>query len=154
MRRVLGPSTFLPMILFCFPPVGEILCEILLARTICYAWLIDPAFVRLIPMMVTRMVVSLRKFASERQPHPLLEAPNALPMGSQNGHSPRAVDGIPLSVLKAGQARKPVGQCHPHEGFCLRLIHLSPSFRDRTIEVGTHVLVSWPQKRQHQSDIP
>ena len=92
------------MILICFSSVGEILCEILLTRTVSYVWLSDPALVRLIPMMITRMIISLKKVASERQPHPYLEAPSALPMGSHNGHSIRATDDIPLSVLEAGQA--------------------------------------------------
>ena len=69
----------------------------------CDAWLSDLIFFRLIPVMVTRMVISLKKVASERQPLSL-ENPTSFPMGLQDDYSAHAVNGIPLSVLKVERA--------------------------------------------------
>jgi len=53
-----------------------------------------------IPMMITRMMISLKRAASSRQLHLDLEVPSGLPTSSQGGHSSRTVDGILLSVFK------------------------------------------------------
>ena len=49
-------------------------------------------------MMISRIVISLKKFASERQGHLSVDVPS--PMSVQEGYNSRLVEGIPLSVLK------------------------------------------------------
>lgn len=92
--------SLLLIVLVCFPSVGETLCEMLLARTRSDAWLIDLDPFRLIPMMIVRVIISLKKAASQRQSYSGLEAPSMLSMNLQGGYSTHAVDGIPLSALE------------------------------------------------------
>ena len=55
--------------------------------------------IRFIPMMVTRIIISLKKVATERQPYLGLEVPTVPPTGVQD-YCPPNMDIIPLSVLK------------------------------------------------------
>ena len=71
-----------------------------LAPTIRDSLLIDLDPVRLIPMMVSRIVISLKKFASERRGHLSVDVPSKMPMSVQDGYNSHPVEGIPLSVLK------------------------------------------------------
>jgi len=50
-------------------------------------------------MMITRVIVSLKKVASERQSYSGLEVPPVLPTELRGGHSLHPVDGIPLSSV-------------------------------------------------------
>lgn len=63
-------------------------------------WLIDLVLARLVPVMVTRMIISLKKAASSRQPHLDLGVSTGLQMDLQGVYSPHAVDSIPLSVFR------------------------------------------------------
>jgi len=63
--------------------------------------MIDMDPTRFIPMMVTRIIISLKKVATERQPYLGPEIPTAPPTGAQDYHSPHVVDTIPLSALKS-----------------------------------------------------
>ena len=65
-------------------------------------WLTGSNPIRFIPMMVTRMVLSLKKAASSRQPYLDLVVQTELPTDLQ-GTSPHAVDDIQLSVLESEQ---------------------------------------------------
>ena len=88
------------IILICFPPVGDFSCEILLAQTIRDAWLSDLVLIRLIPVMITRMIISLKKSASK--PHMDMEAPSAFTLGLQDSEcTAHTAEGIPLSVIKS-----------------------------------------------------
>jgi len=60
--------------------------------------MIDMDLTRFIPMMVTRIIISLKRAATERRPYLGLEIPTAPPTGVQDYH---AVDIIPLSTLKS-----------------------------------------------------
>jgi hypothetical protein len=58
------------------------------------AWLIDLDLARLVPMMICRMIISLKKVAGSRQPQDTIQT------NLQDTYSRRPVDNIPLSVLK------------------------------------------------------
>ena len=58
---------------------------------------------RFIPMMVTRMIISLKKAASSRQLYLDLEVRTGSPAAPQRSHSSRAAEGVRLSVLRSGQ---------------------------------------------------
>ena len=51
-------------------------------------------------MMISRLVISLKKVATEWQPHLRLEIPSAAPMSLQDEYSSCLVDGIPFTVIK------------------------------------------------------
>lgn len=51
-------------------------------------------------MMMARMIISLREIASSRQSQPYPEASNEFSTNLQDDQSSRAVDDIPLPVLK------------------------------------------------------
>ena len=72
----------------------------LLAHAITDAWLTDLDLFRLIPMIISRMIVSLKKAASSRQPHMSMGIPTGLPMNPQDTSSSRSVGGIQLSVFR------------------------------------------------------
>ena len=55
---------------------------------------------RLIPMMICRMAISLKKAASTEQYLGDTEVPSVLPVNLQDAHSPRAMENIQLSVFK------------------------------------------------------
>jgi len=54
-----------------------------------------------IPMMICRMIMSLKKVASSQLPHTSVELRTGLPpMNLQDIHTPHAADGTPFSVFK------------------------------------------------------
>lgn len=67
------------------------------------AQLTDSNLFRFIPMMISRMVISLKKAAGERQPHLGLEVPSVVPINLQDVQYLRGVDGIQLPIPKAKQ---------------------------------------------------
>lgn len=75
------------MIILCLPSVGLTQCEVFLARdrTTSSKRLIGLDFVRLIPMMIARMIISLKKVAAERYSNLGLVISTVLPMGMQDG---------------------------------------------------------------------
>ena len=99
-----GLNIIFAVVLLCFPPVGGTWCETaFFIRTISDLWLIDSDPVRFIPMMMARMIISLKEVASSRQPCLDLEVPSELLANLQDTHSPHTMDGIPLPVLESGQ---------------------------------------------------
>lgn len=96
----MGLADFLLIVFLCFTLAGEILCEMFLARTMGNVWLIHSDLARFMPMMITRMFISLRKVASSQRRRLDLEVPAGSPTHLQDGYSPRAVNIIPLPVLK------------------------------------------------------
>ncbi|KAF9649150.1 hypothetical protein BDM02DRAFT_1971481 [Thelephora ganbajun] len=46
-----------------------------------------------IPMMITRIIISLKKVANTRQPQLSLEVPNRVPTSVQDSRPPRQVEG-------------------------------------------------------------
>lgn len=80
---------------------GGTRCEISLTRTIIGVWLRNLDSVRFIPMMIARMIISLKEVASSRPLYLDPEMPSGSSTYFQDGHSPRVVGGIPLSVLKS-----------------------------------------------------
>ena len=89
------------IILLCFLPVGETLCEIPIARTINDVWLIDLDPIRFIPMMIVRIIISLKEVARSRRCHPHLDIPNGLPMNLRDTRSPRTPDDIRSSEFRS-----------------------------------------------------
>ena len=82
------------------PGTEETQCEAPFAFTISDALLTDLYLVRLIPIMISRMMISLKKAARSRQPHLDLEIPTGTSTNFQHSHSGhQAVDAIPLSVF-------------------------------------------------------
>ena len=76
------------------------LCKILLACTTSNARLVtDMDLIRFIPMMVTRIIISLKKVATERQPYLGPEVPTEPPTGVHDYYSPNVADIVPLSTL-------------------------------------------------------
>lgn len=52
-------------------------------------------------MMTSRIIISLKKFATERQTgHLGLEGPDVIPTNLRDEHHSRVVDGVQLCVLK------------------------------------------------------
>ena len=84
-----------------FPPAGETQCEIFFACKMGDARLIDFGLVRLIPVMISRMTISLKKVASMQEAYMSLEIPTGVPTNLQDTHSPRPTDNIRLSLLKS-----------------------------------------------------
>ena len=87
---------FLLIVLLCFPPVGGTLCEVF-TYTRSDVWLINSDLVRFIPMMIARIIISLKKVASSRQPYLDLGIPSGLSMRLQDSHI--TADNIQLSEL-------------------------------------------------------
>lgn len=77
--------------------VGGIRCKTFLTRTVFEEWLINSDSTRFIPMMITRMIISLKKVASSRQPYLDLGIPSGLSMRLQDSHI--TADNIQLSEL-------------------------------------------------------
>lgn len=87
-----------------FLSVGETPCKIFLAHIIISdRWLTNFDITRLIPMMIARVIISLKKVASERQSYLGSEVPPISPVNLQGGRFTKAADGIPLSVLEGEQ---------------------------------------------------
>ena len=85
-----------------FPPLVEgTWCEILLTRII--SDMADSHLVRLIPMMMGRMIISLKEVANEQRSHPSVDIPSRFPTDVQESYFPRVGDGIPLSQFKSGR---------------------------------------------------
>lgn len=80
-------------------------------------WLMYLDLVRFIPVMMTRTILSLKKATNLRELHLSLEDPSELPMHLQDGHSPRRVAGIQLSLFKSGRRQEPAGRSHADESF-------------------------------------
>jgi len=53
-----------------------------------------------IPMMISRMIMSLKKAASSQQTHMGMDAPNAFPMNSRDSYRPNRVESIRFSTIK------------------------------------------------------
>ena len=64
------------------------------------AWLINSDLGRYIPMMISRMIMSLKEVASSRETHLVMDIPSALPMNLQDSYAPHRVESIRLSTLK------------------------------------------------------
>lgn len=87
-------------IVFCFTPTVGIQCEMFHA-TSDTALIISDLF-RFIPMMLARMIISLKKVASLQQLHLDPEILSGSPAQLQDGYSTRMVGTIPLAVLERG----------------------------------------------------
>ena len=81
-----------------FPLAGETRCEMRLAHTIPNAWLIDLDSIRFIPMMIGRIIISLKKVASSQHRQLSIEVPTGSRSNPQDTNS-RPVENIQLSVL-------------------------------------------------------
>ena len=81
--------------------VGGIRCKTFLTRTVFEEWLINSDSTRFIPMMITRMIISLKKVASSRPPRLDMKAPIGLPTKLQDTRSPRTPDDIQLSEFRS-----------------------------------------------------
>jgi len=80
---------------------GEVRCKIILACTITDVWLIDCDLARVIPVMITRMIISLKKVASSGQPHASTDVlQSGLPTNLRDIYSFRPTDSMQLSVFK------------------------------------------------------
>lgn len=69
-------------------------------------------------MMIARIIISLKKVASSREPYIDLQVPSGLSTHLRDGHSHRTTDDIPLSVLEServGQQLVPSSCSYPHE---------------------------------------
>ena len=95
-----GGATFLLTILLCSTPVGGTRCEILLARTISDVWLTDSDPVRFIPMLMSRIIISLKEVAGSQRPYLNPEVPNGLSTYLLDSHFPQTAGGVRLSQLK------------------------------------------------------
>jgi len=76
-------------------------CEMPLTHTITDARLIGWDPVRLLPVMIGRMTISLKKVASSQRSSMSMGVSTGLPMNLQDIYSPHPVGGIQLSVLKS-----------------------------------------------------
>ena len=91
-------QSILLTILLCFHRQGtrRVRCSWLVQGSV---WLNYLVLIRFIPVMITRMIISLKKSASK--PHMNMETPSAFTLGLQDSEcTTRTADGIPLSVLK------------------------------------------------------
>ena len=70
-------------------------------RVLSGVWLINLDIIRFIPIMVARIVISLKKAAGSRQTRLGPEVPNRFPIGLQDTYPSRAVEGIPLGVFRS-----------------------------------------------------
>jgi hypothetical protein len=93
-------SFFLRIAFLPFPPVEGILCKILLTRTTPNSWLIDLDLIRLIPLMTTRVIISLKKAAEKPQPDLTFGTLGGSSANATGRFPPRQVDDIPLSVFE------------------------------------------------------
>ena len=98
-----------------------------LARTTPASRLINLDFIRFIPMMMNRMILSLKKVVDKPQPHLSMRAPVGPSVHIHDCYSPRQADGIRLSVFGGEQHLKPVSRSHLYEGPVLKLTNLSSS---------------------------
>lgn len=82
-----------------FPCAGVTRCKILLVCTITNTWLIDSDPHRYIPIMISRMIIALKKVASSRQAH---RGVGALPTNLQDSYTPHRAENesIRLSTYK------------------------------------------------------
>ena len=77
------------------------MCKTISAQTVTRAWLTGPNLNRLIPVMICRMIVSLKKAAScQNLPQISSEFAAGLPISLHDAQSPHMVDGIQLSIFK------------------------------------------------------
>jgi hypothetical protein len=83
-----------------FPPAEETPRKILLAHATPDSWLIDLNLIRLIPLMTTRVIVSLKKAADKPQPNPTFGTLSGPSANATNRYPPRQTDDIPLSVFE------------------------------------------------------
>ena len=90
------------------PSVGEMACEMLLARTIPNAWLIILGLIRLIPLMTARMIISLKKAADSQRPRLNPEVPGGLSTSTRDHHSLRQMNDIQLFVLEGERPQQSV----------------------------------------------
>ena len=63
------------------------------------AWLIDSDLDRYIPMMISRMIISLKKVTSSRKTYMGMEIPASLAMSPQDSYAPHLVESIQLSPV-------------------------------------------------------
>lgn len=63
-------------------------------------WLINLNLDRYIPMMISRMIISLKKVASSGQTHMGPDVPTVIPMSLQDTYTPHRVENIHLSTFK------------------------------------------------------
>ena len=89
-------------------------------------------------MLVCRMIMSLRKFATTQTSHISIDLPTEPSADLRDASSPHAVNGIQLSVLEERQAQHPVSRSHPGEGSALT----GPSgLEGETPKAGSQALV-------------
>ena len=94
-----GANRPLPINLY-FPSAGGILCETIFAYTIDGTRLIDFDLDRFIPMMMSRMIISLKKAAQSGPPHTSIVLPTLSPTALSDTRSHHTADPIRLSVFK------------------------------------------------------
>jgi len=73
----------------------------LLAHTVTDVCVTDLDLARLIPMIISRIIVSLKKAASSRPLTMSLEIPTGLPMSLEDTRSPHTMDTVRLSVFES-----------------------------------------------------
>ena len=78
---------------------GDTLCEMPPSLTVNDTELIPRPPVRFIPMMITRMIISLKKVASSRVPQMNLEIPSEFLVHLQDSYSPRPLFEIRLPAV-------------------------------------------------------
>ena len=89
-------------------------------------------------MLVCRMIMSLRKFATTQTSPISIDLPTGPSADLPDASSAHAVDGIKLSEIKERQAQHPVSRSHPGEGSALT----GPSGLEReTPKAGSQALV-------------
>jgi len=82
-----------------FALTGETRREIISTRTITHGWLTNLGLDRFVPMMVSRMIMSLKKVATSQRLYATAELPIGQPTDTDL-YIPPAADGIQLSLLK------------------------------------------------------
>ena len=102
--RTVGLNRLSLINLLCFPSVGVTQCETVSARTITDARLTEFDLDRLIPVMISRTIISVKKVASSHQPlHMSAELLDGPPVTLQDACNPHSTEAIQLSVFKKQQ---------------------------------------------------
>lgn len=92
-----GPYVLITLLYFAL--TGEMRREIISTHTITRGWLINLDLDRFIPMMVSRMIMSLKKVATSQRLYATAELPIEQPTDT-DPCIPPAADGIQLSLFK------------------------------------------------------
>ena len=100
--------------------------------------LINLDLIRLIPVMTTRMIISLKKVASKPQSGLNFVVPSGLPININDYRSTRQMDDIQLSVIR-GERRLTVRWSHLYEGSVLKLTNLSSSLESEPSRLRTRL---------------